>query len=399
MNKKNKKIWQVGSDLHPLVEKFTVGEDYILDQKLIPYDLKASFAHAKMLKEMKVITSSELKELKKGIKEIEDKWKKGEFVIKQEQEDGHTAIEQYLTENFGEIGKKIHTGRSRNDQVLVMVRLYMKDKIDEIYNNTEKLQKIFSEISKKYKKIPMPGYTHMQKAMETTVGMWLDSYNSAIKDFLLSLKNTKKIIDQNPLGSASGFGISNFLMKREITTKELGFSEVQKNPIYCGFSRGYFENIVLQNFSQIMIIFSRFASDMMIFTTQEFNYFKLPNNFTTGSSIMPQKRNYDLFEIMRGNVRVFSSYQMQIQNIISGLGTGYHRDLQLTKKPFMNGVELVDESIILMQEIIKNLEVNNKKLENSMTDDLFLTNKIYDLVNKGVPFRDAYQEVKKNWFK
>ena len=395
-----KKIWQTGdSGLHPLVEKFTVGDDHIFDQQLLPYDLKASLAHAKMLFEIKVINEEEFEKAEKGLNEILEKWESGDFVVKQEQEDGHTAIEQFLTENYGEVGKKIHTGRSRNDQSLVMIRLFMKEKLTEIEKLGEEIVDSLNKKIEETKDIPMPGYTHMQKAMPTTVGVWLDSYAFAIKDILVLLRSTQEIINQNPLGSASGFGIKNFQINRESTTRTLGFAKTQENPMYCGFSRGYFENIVLQNLSGIMIALGRFSNDMITFTTQEFGFFSLPDNFTTGSSIMPQKRNYDVFEIMRGNTKVFHSHQNQIQEIISALGSGYNRDLQLTKKPFVLGMNLCAETMKLFVEIINNLNFDEEKLEKSMTPDLFVTNEVYELVKNGDSFREAYLEVKKKWNK
>ncbi len=394
-----KKIWQTGDGLHPLVEKFTVGDDHIFDQQLLPYDIKASLAHAKMLCEIGAINREELKQVENGLNEILTLWKDGDFVVKREQEDGHTAIEQFLTEKHGEVGKKIHTGRSRNDQSLVMIRLFMKDSLAQIEKLGEELTVNLEKKAEETKDIPMPGYTHMQKAMPATVGMWLDSYLVAVKDFALLLDFTRKMIDQNPLGSASGFGIGNFPLDRESTTQSLGFGKTQENPMYCGFSRGYFENIVLQNLSGLMIVFGRFANDMITFTTQEFNFLSLPNNFTTGSSIMPQKRNYDVFEIMRGNTKVFHSYQSQIQEIISALGSGYNRDLQLTKKPFVLGMNLCVETIELFTEIVDNLEVNKEVLEKAMTPDLFVTDEVYEYVKKGKSFREAYLEVKNKWNK
>ncbi|MCK5590735.1 MAG: argininosuccinate lyase, partial [Candidatus Pacebacteria bacterium] len=232
-----KKIWQTGDGLHPLVEKFTVGDDHIFDQQLLPYDIKASLAHAKMLFEIDVISEKELAQAEKGLNEILEKWENGDFVVRQEQEDGHTAIEQYLTEKYGEVGKKIHTGRSRNDQSLVMIRLFMKDGLSQVGELGEKITLSLENKVEETKDIPMPGYTHMQKAMPATVGMWLDSYLSAIKDFSILLQATQKMVDQNPLGSASGFGINNFPLDRDSTTQSLGFGKTQENPMYCGFSR------------------------------------------------------------------------------------------------------------------------------------------------------------------
>ncbi len=394
------KLWQTNdSNLHPLVEAFTVGGDYMLDQQLLPYDIRASIAHAEMLFEIGILNKEELTRAKKGLNEILSKWKNNEFIVKKEQEDGHTAIEQYLTENHGDVGKKIHTGRSRNDQSLVMVRLFMKEKLIEIQKELNNLTTVFDKKIQENINILMPGYTHLQKAMPTTVAIWLDSFLSALKDFEISLQSTIKIIDQNPLGSASGFGISNFRLNRKFTAKKLNFKKVQENSMYCGLSRGYFENIALQTLSQVMIISGKLANDMLLFTTQEFNFFSLPNNFTTGSSIMPQKRNYDIFEIMRGNVNVYNSYQNQIQNIISSIGSGYQRDLQLTKKPFVQGVNLCEITVKLLIEIITSIQVNEDILKKSMTKDLFVTNDVYELVKNGKNFREAYIEIKNKWNK
>ena len=397
MTQKNK-LWQTGSGLHPLVEQFTVGEDYILDQKLLPYDIQASKAHANMLQKIGVLTNEENTQVQQGLDEILELWKKGEFTITIDQEDGHTAIEQYLTENVGEVGKKIHTGRSRNDQSMVMIRLFSKEKLQEIIQFTENLIQVFEE--KKLKvNAPLPGYTHMQKAMPTTVSTWLESFQNGFEDSLTTLKATLDQINQNPLGSAAGFGINHLELDKDSTTKEMNFDRVQSNPLYCGLSRGYFENIILQSLSQLMILSSRFASDLMLFTMQETQFFSLSDDYVTGSSIMPQKKNYDLFEIMRGNVRVFLGFQQQIQGVIAGLGSGYHRDLQLTKKPFVEGVELCELTLQLLIEVIPNLEANKENLEAAMTEELFVTDKVYEKVAAGQPFREAYLETKKEFFK
>lgn len=392
------KIWQTNtSSINQLVEKFTVGNDHILDYQLMPYDIKASIAHAKMLHNIKILDSEELAVVETALNKLLNLWQNGEFNIKQQQEDSHTAIEQYLTKNYGEIGKKIHTGRSRNDQSLVMLRLYMKEKLCNIKEQLIKMCVVLNNTAQQHLHIAMPGYTHMQKAMPTTVGIWLQSFLDAFLDSQIFIEATLKIIDQNPLGSASGFGISNFELDREITTHELNFSKIQKNPIYCGFSRGYFENIILQSLSQPVVIASKFANDMLLFTTNEFNFFSLPDNFTTGSSIMPQKRNYDLFEIMRGNVKRFNAYQNEVQQIVSSIGTGYQRDLQLTKEPFMKGVALCTDTIELLTSVFNNLQINTEYLNAAMTDDIFVTNKVYELVKQGLSFREAYVQIKKEW--
>lgn len=391
-----KKLWQTADmQLHPLVEAYTVGEDYLLDQELLPYDIQASIAHAKMLREMKVLSEEEYETAKRGLEEIHALWEKGAFPIRREDEDGHMAIERYLTEHYGEIGKKIHTGRSRNDQALVMLRLFMKEKLQEIRNLGRKLETAFRQLEKKHANVNMPGYTHAQKAMPTTVGSFFEAYADGIDDALILFRSARAIIDQNPLGSASGFGIRNFAHHREITTQELGFKKTQANPIYCGMSRGYFEHLTLGTLSGLMVLLGKLSNDMLLFTTSDLGFFSLPNSFTTGSSIMPQKRNYDLFEILRGNTKLFFGYQQQIQQIITSVyGIGYQRDLQLTKKPFLLAVLLCKDTIQLLSAALPEIAVHEDKLQAAMTDDLYVTEQVYDLVNKGVSFREAYVQVK-----
>lgn len=391
----SKKLWQTETDkLLPIVEKYTVGQDYVLDQKLLKYDLQASLAHAKMLYKMKVITKDELNLLKKGLQEIQELLSNNEFRITQDQEDGHTAIEQYLCTHYGEVGKKIHTGRSRNDQSLVMLRLFMIDKIQFLEKTIQENIYTLRSKASKFKNIPMPGYTHMQKAMPTTVATWLGSFADALADTLLLISATSKVINQNPLGSASGFGISNFKHDKEYTTELLGFNRTQDNPIYCAFSRGYFEKLALQTFSNPISIYSRFANDMMLFTMAEFDYFSLSNSYTTGSSIMPQKRNYDLFEIMRGNAKLYQGYLQQITSIIDSVPSGYNRDYQLTKLPFFEAITLIEDTALLFNSTIKDLNVHIDKLEQAMTPDLYATEEVYKLVEQGLSFRDAYVAIK-----
>ena len=395
MNKKIKnKLWQVNEPLDYKVENFTVGDDYLLDQKLLPYDIEASLAHAKMLKKIGVLTKGELNKLEQGFNEILNLWRKGKFLITQGQEDGHTAIEMYLTKKFGDVGKKIHTGRSRNDQSLTMMRLYMKAELAKIEKLVNNLISALNKKSKQYKSLPMPGYTHTRKAMPTTVGDWLDSFAQALTDLKPFLTNLHKLLDQSPLGSAAGFGVSGLNLDKKFTANLLKFKKVQANPLYCGLSRGFFEGIFLNTFSPIMILIGRLANDLVLFTAGEFDFFSLPDNMTTGSSIMPQKRNYDLLELTRAKINVFLSYQYQIDNIVKNLISGYHRDLQLTKKGFLDGVDLIKSNLEIMQMVIQNLAVKEKNLRLAMTDDLYATEKIYKLVSKGMPFRQAYIKIK-----
>ena len=389
------KLWQAGanSSLHSVVEAYTVDDDYKLDQELLGYDIQASKAHVLMLKSIDILTSKEAGQLVNALDALHQKWSKGEFVVQKEQEDGHTAIEAYLTEQLGETGKKIHTARSRNDQALVMMRLYLKANLQQVSEASKQLLAVFKEAANKAGKTPMPGYTHMQKAMPTTVASWLTAYADGFADAKQLVDSTLHIIDQNPLGSAAGYGIS-LPIDREHTTKALNFKKTQDNPLYCGLSRGLFELLAVQALNPIMLLAGKFAQDMMLFTTQEFDFFSLPDSFTTGSSIMPHKHNYDLFEVMRGHAHVFGLYAQQLQAISGGVGSGYHRDLQLTKGITLNAFSTVQATLEMLSLAVSNLVLNKSKLTESITPEMLSVVEINKLVEQGVPFRDAYTKVK-----
>lgn len=398
-----KKLWDkkgvknTNSKINQTVENYTVGVDYLLDLELLPYDIKGTMAHAKMLHKIKILTAKELSVLVTGLNQILSLWKKGKFKIDKSQEDGHTAIEAFLTENYGDVGKKVHTGRSRNDQSLTMTRLFSKEKLLEIKKETESVIKALEQQIKKHGKIKMPGYTHMQRAMPSSVGMWLGSYHDSLQDDLILLDAVAKIIDQNPLGSAAGYGENTLGLDRKFTTKELGFARVQENPMYCGFSRGKFENIILQAVSSVMFDLGKISSDLLLFTTKEFNFFTLPDSFRTGSSIMPQKKNYDVLELVRGSIGIFNGYQSQIENVIKNLPAGYNRDFQLTKEPYIKGVRLALDTLRVMALVIKNLEAKKANLENACSSELYATDEALRLVKQGKSFREAYQEVKEKY--
>mmetsp|Transcript_137356 Transcript_137356/g.342546 ORF Transcript_137356/g.342546 Transcript_137356/m.342546 type:complete len:417 (+) Transcript_137356:126-1376(+) len=393
------KLWG-GDGLHPLVEAYTVGEDYRIDgDYMLPFDLQASEAHAMMLSKIGVLTAEEAQTLKKALKEIGELWREGKFKVERSQEDGHTAIEQYITEKYGEVGKKIHTGRSRNDQSLTMIRLFALDRLREVQRLVAELAAAAKARATALEGVPMPGYTHMQRAMPTTVGRWLDAFACGWEDASPLLAAAARVLDQNPLGSAAGFGINGLQLDRAETAKLMGFDRVQENPMYCGLSRGTFENVALQAMSFAMVLSCRFATDMMMFTQQESAFLRLPDNFVTGSSIMPQKKNYDLFEIMRANGKVFGSLQLQIQETVVGLGSGYHRDLQNTKKAFVEACELCTSTLRLLIEAVPRLEAREGNLKAAMTEDLFVTDEVYKRVAAGTPFREAYASAKADFFK
>jgi len=395
---KRTKLWG-GEGLHPTIEAYTVGEDYRIDgEHMIPFDVEASTAHAEMLCSIGVITKPELDQAKKGLAEVEADWRAGRFKVSREQEDCHTAIEAFLTEKYGDVGKKIHTGRSRNDQSLTMLRLYMRAKLREYAALTETVAESFAALAKVHAGVPMPGYTHMQKAMPTTVEVWLESFAHAFKDARNMIQTTLTLVDQNPLGSAAGFGINHLTLDRKKTTELMKFDRLQENVMYCGFSRGYFEMIVLQAMNIPNTIAARFATDMMMFTQQETSFFSLSDGFVTGSSIMPQKKNYDLFEIMRANGKVFSSLQWQVQSTITGLGSGYHRDFQTTKKAFVEAVDLAMHTLQALEVTVPEIKVNKDRLDAAMTKELFVTDEVYKRVAAGEAFREAYLDVKKSFF-
>lgn len=389
------KLWHSENQtkIHPLVEKYTNGNDHLLDQKLLGYDIVASKAHAQMLCTINILSEAESAQIEGAFDSLLKLWKEGNFTILPEQEDGHTALEDYLVKQLGSTGKKIHTGRSRNDQSLVMLRLYMKDKLQDIIVKSDSVIASLEKLTVKHGATVMPGYTHMQKAMPTTVGVWLGSYKNAFKDMQKVITSAHDLIDQNPLGSAAGFGVSIELDKKQ-TTEALGFAKLQENPMYCGLSRGLFEMISVQSLSPTMTLAGKFAQDMLLFTTQEFDFFSLPGSFTTGSSIMPQKKNYDLFEVMRGHAHSFDGYAMKLGAIYSGIGSGYQRDLQLTKPILVEAIESSELTLEMLATAISELIVHEDKLANAITDEMKSVDRINELVVQGVPFRDAYVRIK-----
>jgi argininosuccinate lyase len=389
------KLWQTAgsSGLDPKVEAYTVGNDYRDDQQLLGYDIRASQAHAKMLRSIDVLNDDELRQLLEALDSLQAEWKNGSFAIRPEQEDGHTAIEQYLVEKAGDTGKKIHTGRSRNDQVLVMMRLYLKDRLQITISQSKALADALNRAADQAGDTPMPGYTHMQKAMPATVAAWLNSYADAFGDTAIALSAALELADQNPLGSAAGFGVS-LPIDRELTTKELGFKKVQQNPMYCGLSRGLFELVAVQALNPLMVLAGKFAHDMLLFTTQEFDLVSLPDSFTTGSSIMPHKRNYDVFEVMRGKANTFGSYAAQLQALTSGIGSGFQRDLQLTKHITLTAFAEAQATLEVLTAAVAELQLNKDKLAAAITPEMHSVTEINKLVEQGTPFRDAYKQVK-----
>jgi len=390
------KLWQKTKQLDKEIEKFTVGRDYILDKDLVGFDCVASKAHARMLGKIGILTGKEVAELIQGLDQIIALDKKGEFKIALEDEDCHTAIENWLIEHVGEAGKKIHTGRSRNDQVLTAVRLYSKAKLTDCMEALATTIGHIEDFIKTFGEIPMPGYTHTRKAMPSSVGMWAGAFKDAFTDDIELLKAALKLVDQNPLGTGAGYGIP-LPLDRAMTTKELGFAKTQENPIYAQNSRGKFESFILTVLGQVMLDINKLAADLVLFTLPSLAYFVLPDEFLTGSSIMPQKKNPDVLELLRGKYHEIFAYEIQMRNTPVNLISGYHRDIQLTKEALVRGFATVLESVHVTGLIFQNLKVIEENCEVAMTDDLYAAEKAYQLVLQGVPFRDAYREIGKQY--
>jgi argininosuccinate lyase len=390
------KLWEKNYNLDKSVEKFTVGDDYLVDQKLVKYDCLASIAHAKMLNKIGILTQGECAKLVKALKEIIELDGKGVFVIKVEDEDCHTSIENFLVEKLGALGKKIHTARSRNDQVLTALRLFYKDEIKSVVQLVDALVKALVVFEEKYGYIKMPGYTHMRKAMPSSVSLWINSFVESMIDNKKLMLYVYEFVDKSPLGTGAGYGLP-IQVDKELTAEVLGFSNFHSNPLYAQNSRGKFESIILNGLTQIMLDLNKMAMDILLFSTSEYGYMDLSENVCTGSSMMPHKKNPDVLELVRAKYHQILSYEFEVKSIISNLISGYNRDLQFTKKPVMDGFEVTKDALNMMTLVLKNLYVNKDKCKKAMTDELYATEKAYKLIDENVPFRDAYKEIAKGY--
>jgi argininosuccinate lyase len=393
------KLWENNNHNHGgpdhQIESFTAGEDVSLDQLLVKYDAIGSIAHAIMLEKIGILSQSELGALKKALLEIMELDRKGQFKIETWEEDVHTKIENYLTTKLGEAGKKIHTGRSRNDQILLDIRLYTKEKLLKIQKNLLNLCEALINFSKANESLPMPGYTHFQKAMPSSVDLWALSFVESLFDDLTFLKTAYDLNNQNPLGSAAGYGVP-IDLDRELTTDLLDFEKLQNNVLYVQNSRGKIESIVISALAQIMIDLSKLSNDLILFSTEEFGFFNIPEEFRTGSSIMPRKRNPDVLELIRARTNRVISYYSQTINIIKDLPSGYSRDCQETKEPILKGLTTTNSCLEMMAPMINNLKVNKERLEKSFSPEIFAADKALELVSQGIPFRDAYKEIERD---
>ncbi len=395
MSRDKETLWRKegSAAIDQMVQEFTVGDDVFWDQRLVPYDCRASIAHVRMLADIDLLTPEEAAALESRLEEIVVLEAAGKFKVTADHEDCHTAIELYLTEKLGDLGKKVHVGRSRNDQVLTALRLYELAELDRLEDLVGRLSSSLEEACERHGEIGLPGYTHMQPAMPSSVGLWLGCFRAALEDDLILLDAARRLINQNPLGTAAGFGVPVFELDRQMTAGDLGFARVQENPIYAQHSRGKFEGVVLHIASQIMCDLNRLASDLMLFTMREMAFVVLPEALCTGSSIMPQKRNPDVLELIRAKYHTVLGDESTIRHLGANLISGYNRDLQLTKGPLMRGLDATAQSLAMMTRIINDMEIDAERCRQAMGEELYATEKAYRLVRGGMPFRDAYRRV------
>lgn len=386
------KLWSKNDELDKIIEKFTVGKDRYYDMFLAKYDVIASIAHAKMLKKINLISSAEKNLLVNELKKINKLIHENKFIIDEKFEDIHSKIESYLTENLGDLGKKIHTGRSRNDQVLVSLQLLFKDEILNIKSEINKLFKSLIKLSKKNKNYLLPGYTHLQTAMPSSFGLWFSSYAESLIDDVLFLNTAYKINDQNPLGSAAGYG-SSFEIDREFTTKELGFKELKYNVLASQMNRGKIEKSLSIALSSIATTLSTFCSDICFYMTQELNFISFPNEMTTGSSIMPHKKNPDVFELIRAKCNSIKALPNELILLSNNLTSGYHRDYQIFKGRIIDAILDTIECIQVFNYSINKIKVRNNILDDDKYKFIFSVENLNELVKNGKTFRDSYNQI------
>jgi len=386
------KLWNKNDKLDNKIETFTVGNDRIFDMYIAKYDVKASIAHAKMLSKIGVINNEEESLLVKELKTILSLIEKSEFKIEEKFEDIHSKIEFYLTDKLGDLGKKIHTGRSRNDQVLVALQLYFKDEILIIKNKIKELFDTLIILSKKNSKHLLPGYTHLQSAMPSSFGLWFSSYAENMIDDVLYFNTAFQINDQNPLGSAAGYG-SSFNIDRKMTTKELGFSDLKYNVVAAQMNRGKIEKSIAIAISSIASTLSTFCSDICLYMTQELNFISFPDELTTGSSIMPHKKNPDVFELVRAKCNSLKSLPNEFLIMSNNLTSGYHRDLQLYKEKIIQAINEIVNCLEIFNYSIKKIKVRRDILKDKKYEYIFSVENLNELVKSGKSFRDSYNQV------
>ncbi len=387
------KIWQkANTTTSEKIENFTVGQDRVFDTVLAQYDVRASLAHIEMLEHVGLLRVEEHHALKKALQNILTEIETGIFSISLDSEDIHSQIEEMLTERVGEAGKKIHTGRSRNDQVAVDIKLYLKDELNVIKDDCLHLFSQLLSLSEKHKNELMPGYTHLQVAMPSSFGLWFAAYAESLVDDMDLLKTAYHITDKNPLGSGAGYG-SSFPVDRTRTTALLGFSELHYNSIYAQMSRGKTEKFVAIAMSSIAATLSKLSMDVCLFMNQNHRFVSFPDHLTTGSSIMPHKKNPDVFELIRGKCNRLQALPNELTLLCSNLPSGYHREMQLTKEILFPAIQELKSCIEMMQLMLNEIFVSKEILNEERYKYIFTVEKINQLVNNGISFRDAYRQV------
>lgn len=386
-------LWAKGLPLDQILHRFTVGEDPVTDLSLLPYDAEASAAHARMLGESGLLPEDEAKALVAELKVLKAAALKGELVILPEQEDGHTALEAALTERLGETGKRVHLGRSRNDQVIMALRLLMRDQVLELGAAAAKVAKAFLDLAERHASEPLPGYTHLRRAMPSTWGQWAVAFAEGLNEDLEALPGLWRRLDRCPLGAAAGFGTP-LPLDRERTAELLDFSRVQASPIDVMNSRGRHELAVLAWIVSVAGTLEKALWDLALYSTEEFGFVKLPDAFTTGSSIMPQKRNPDVLELARARCRELRGLSALLAHLAGGLPSSYHRDLQFLKQPFLEALVKGKELLDVCAHLLPGLQLRREASAKACTDELYAAQEAYRLVSgQGIPFRDAYKIV------
>ena len=387
------KLWQKEStSVSELVEKFTVGRDKEFDILLAKYDVQGSIAHVQMLGEVGLMTKEEAAKAVEALKQIENEINEGQFTIADDVEDVHSQVEFLLTQRIGDIGKKIHSGRSRNDQVAVDIKLYLRAEVLDIKNEVKELFDLLIAQSEKYKDKLLPGYTHLQIAMPSSFGLWFGAYAESLVDDLEVLAASYSVANKNPLGSGAGYG-SSFPLNRTQTTQFLNFSTLNYNSVYAQMSRGKTEKIVAMGLSCIAATLSKLSMDCCLYLNQNFGFISFPSELTTGSSIMPHKKNPDVFELIRAKCNRIQSTPNELTLLLNNLPSGYHRDLQLTKEILFPAIEELEACIQLARLMLSNIEIKDNILADEKYKYLFSVEAVNELVNQGIPFREAYQQV------
>ncbi len=386
------KIWQKNIDVDSFVESFTVGNDRVMDLQLAAADVLGSLAHTRMLNSINLMTDEDLVLVQKELKNIYKEILAGDFRIEDSVEDVHSQVEMLLTQRIGEAGKKIHSGRSRNDQVLVDLKLYFRSEIQLIIQNTEALFNELIQLSERYKHILIPGYTHLQIAMPSSFGLWFGAYAESLVDDLEMMRAAWKVCNKNPLGSAAGYG-SSFPLNRTMTTQLLGFEDLNYNVVYAQMGRGKTERILAQGMSSIAATLAKFAMDVCLYINQNFGFISFPAHLTTGSSIMPHKKNPDVFELIRSRCNKIQALPNEIALMTTNLPSGYHRDLQLLKENLFPAFKSLNECLEIATFMLENISVKENILDDPKYDYLFSVEVVNNEVLKGVPFREAYRTI------